>query len=225
MCTVTGDQAGDATYNAAQQIRQSIGVIRLAQTITWGATPASTILGSAVTLSATGGASGRPVVFSSLTPNVCAVSGTTAQMAAVSSCVVAANQAGSLAYDAAPQVTRTIAVVWAFTGFYAPVQNAPVVNAATAGHLLEIPFSLGGNRGTNVLAAKSPSSQAVACDANATRNKVGASKRAVAGLTYDAASARYTYTWATDPAWTGTCRTFTLTLADGTTHTLRFSFK
>ena len=225
-CTVTGDQAGDATYHVAQQIRQTIGVIRLPQTITFGSTPSSTTLGTAVTLSATGGASGQPVVFSSLTPNVCTVSGTTAQMTAIGSCVVAANQAGrSLTYDPAPQVTRTIAVVWAFAGFYAPVQNAPVVNTATAGHLVEIPFSLGGNQGTNVLAVNSPSSQAVACDANATSTKVGAAKRATAGLTYDAASARYTFTWATDRAWTDTCRTFTLTLADGTTHTLRFTFK
>jgi len=65
----------------------------------------------------------------------------------------------------------------------------------------------------------------VACDANAAKNKAAAAKRATAGLTYDAVSGRYTYTWATDPAWAGLCRTFTLTLADGTTHTLRFSFR
>jgi len=146
------------------------------------------------------------------------------QMVAIGSCVVAANQAGSLVYDAAPQVTRTIAVVWPFAGFYAPVQNAPMVNAATAGHLIEIPFSLGGDRGTGVLAASSPSSQAIPCGSNATI-KVGAAKRATAGLTYDSASGQYAYTWATDHAWAGTCRTFTLTLADGTAHTLQFSFK
>jgi len=224
-CSVTADQAGDSTYHLAQQVRQSISVNRVPQTITFGATPASAIVGSAVTLSATGGASGQPVVLSSLTPAVCTVSGATAQLVAIGSCIVAANQTATPWYDAAPQVTRTIAVVWSFAGFYAPVQNGPVVNAVTAGNLVEIPFSLAGNRGTNVLALNAPSSQAVACDANATKNKVAAAKRATAGLTFDAATARYTYTWATDRAWGGTCRAFTLTLADGTTHTLQFSFK
>jgi hypothetical protein len=63
-------------------------------------------------LSAIGGGSGNPVVFSVAAGSgrVCRVSGTTVTYTAVGRCVVDANQAGNGSYTAAPQVQQTIAV-------------------------------------------------------------------------------------------------------------------
>jgi hypothetical protein len=63
-------------------------------------------------LSAIGGGSGNPVVFS-VAPGsgrVCRVSGTTVTYAAAGRCVINANQAGNGRYAAAPQVQQTIVV-------------------------------------------------------------------------------------------------------------------
>ncbi len=44
------------------------------------------------------------------------------------------------------------------------------------------------------------------------------------GLSYDAASDTYTYTWKTDKTWAHSCRRLSVTLVDGTTHTADFTF-
>ena len=78
--------------------------------------PTSGVVGGSATLSATGGGSGNPVLFSvdgSSGTGVCNVSGTdgtTVNYAAAGSCVIDANQAGNADYSAAPEVTRTITV-------------------------------------------------------------------------------------------------------------------
>ena len=61
-CVVDANQAGNANYNAAPQVQQTITVGKGAQTITF--TPPTTgTVGGGTTLSATGGASGNPVTF------------------------------------------------------------------------------------------------------------------------------------------------------------------
>jgi hypothetical protein len=78
--------------------------------------PSSGVVGGSATLSATGGGSGNPVVFSvdsSSGAGVCNVSGThgtTVHYTAVGSCVIDANQAGNASYSPAPQVHGTINV-------------------------------------------------------------------------------------------------------------------
>ena len=77
------------------------------------AAPASGIAGGSAVLSATGGGSGNPVVFSvdpSSGPGVCTVSGTTVSYTGAGICVIDANQAGNGRYADAPQVQRTITV-------------------------------------------------------------------------------------------------------------------
>ncbi len=71
------------------------------------------VVGGSATLSATGGGSGNPVVFTSSTTAVCTISGTdgtTVSYLAPGSCVIDANQAGNATYQPAPQVTQTITV-------------------------------------------------------------------------------------------------------------------
>ncbi|MFD3534890.1 PxKF domain-containing protein [Streptomyces sp. NPDC058664] len=111
-----------------------------------------------------------------------------------------------------------------FTGFHAPVHNAPAVNSVNAGRSIPVKFSLGGDKGLDVLADGSPSSQQTACDGTAT-DPVDTGAVSTSGLTYDAATDTYTYVWKTDRAWAGTCRTFHLELSDGTDRVAHFQFR
>jgi hypothetical protein len=66
--------------------------------------------GTAPLLVWSSGGSGNPVVFGSLTPLTCSVSGSTVTGVGGGTCTVAANQAGSVYYDPAPQVTLSFPV-------------------------------------------------------------------------------------------------------------------
>ena len=111
-CVVDANQAGNRKNAAAPQVQRTITVNGISQSISFTA-PASGTAGGSAALSATGGGSGNPVVFSvgaSSGPQVCTVSGSTVTYTAAGSCVVDANQAGNRKYAAAPQVQRTITV-------------------------------------------------------------------------------------------------------------------
>ena len=101
----------DVSTNAVD----SDSVIPVPQAITF--TPPSTgISGQSAMLSATGGASGNPVVFSvdpssgSGVCNVTGTNGTTLDYVQPGTCVIDANQDGNASYAAAPTVTATITV-------------------------------------------------------------------------------------------------------------------
>jgi hypothetical protein len=116
-CVVVANQAGNARYADAPPVRRTITVQKKPQAISFFA-PSKGATRTSALLSATGGASGNPVVFSSATPGVCTVSDNTVTYLARGTCVVDANQAGNGVYAAAPQVQRTITVP-------ATPQNAP----------------------------------------------------------------------------------------------------
>ncbi|MFC9179426.1 MULTISPECIES: PxKF domain-containing protein [Streptomyces] len=111
-----------------------------------------------------------------------------------------------------------------FTGFHTPVHNAPAVNSVNADRSIPITFSLGGDKGLDVLTDGSPSSQQTACDGTAA-DPVDSGAVSPSGLTYDAATDTYTHVWKTDRAWAGTCRTFHLELSDGSDHVAHFQFR
>jgi hypothetical protein len=111
-CVIDANQAGNAEYLAAAQVQQTIAVGQGTQHITFTG-PATGSAGGSATLSATGGGSGNPVVFSvdsSSGAGVCSVSGSTVSYLAAGSCVIDANQAGNANYLAAAQVQHTITV-------------------------------------------------------------------------------------------------------------------
>ena len=113
ICTVAADQEGNATYSAAAQVTQNITVNKVSQTIgTITFTPTTVAVGGTTTASATGGASGNAVTFSSSTStSICTVSSIgLVTGVGVGSCAVTANQAGNGTYSAAPQVTQSITV-------------------------------------------------------------------------------------------------------------------
>lgn len=139
-------------------------------------------------------------------------------------CDGARDKAGNA--GARKSVTYTVsAPTFPFTGFFAPVDLPPILNAMNAGAAVPVKFSLGGDRGLKILAPGSPSSGAVSCSSGAAIAPVEQTVTAGnSGLSYDAASKRYTYVWKTDKAWAGTCRRLEVKLTDGTSHPALFRF-
>ncbi len=108
-CVIAANQAGNANYNAAPQVTQTISISKANQTIAFKAAP-SVFVGGTGTVSATGGGSGNPVSFTSQTKAVCTVSGNTVTGVAAGACTIAADQAGNDNYNAATLATQTLTV-------------------------------------------------------------------------------------------------------------------
>jgi hypothetical protein len=114
ICIVDGNQQGNASYLAADQSQQVFGVGRATQAITFTSPlPSNPIVGSSYTVTATGGASGNPVVFTTdplSTLGACLLEGSEVRFTLPGTCVVDANQPGAANYELAPQVSQTITV-------------------------------------------------------------------------------------------------------------------
>jgi hypothetical protein len=111
--------------------------------------------------------------------------------------------------------------LFAFLGFRGPIQDGSVVRA---GDTLPIAFSLGGFHGFDVLADGSPTSVRVDCNDPGTPTG-GWPARSEGGLRFSSWTGNYVFKWQTDKRWAGTCRTFVLTLADGSVQRLTVSFR
>lgn len=111
-CTVRATQAGNTTWTTASALRTMYvgSPTKAANVITW-VQPAPGAAGGTATLAAT--ASSRlAVTYSSSTPSVCTVSGTTVRYVGGGTCTVTATQAGSTTVNEAVPVARS----WAVTG-------------------------------------------------------------------------------------------------------------
>jgi hypothetical protein len=115
------------------------------------------------------------------------------------------------------------AVHYAFSGFFPPVDNPPVVNVANAGRSIPIKFSLGGNQGLGIFGQGYPQVTLRACASGASDAIESYSEGS--GLSYDPGSQQYTFVWKTQKSWAGKCGRFVMPLADGTAHTAEFQFK
>ncbi len=117
-CAITASQAGNGNYNAATPVTQNVVIAKAAQTLTFPAqTPARRTLVDGGTFSinpvATSASpnSGSAIAYSSLTPLVCTVSGTTVSMLKTGTCTLAADQAGNGNYLDARQVKQDVVIV------------------------------------------------------------------------------------------------------------------
>lgn len=114
-CIIDANQAGGGVYLAATQVQQTV-YSRNAnpQIITFTNTPpASPTVGATYTVTATGGGSGNPVLFSvdPSSTSGCTVNSSTGLVtlsAPAGSCVIDANQAGSSNYASAAQVKQSV---------------------------------------------------------------------------------------------------------------------
>jgi hypothetical protein len=113
-CVVLVDQAGNANYTAAPQAEEQIGVAQGVQGIVFtSAAPAATISGPTYNPTATGGASGNPVVFSidgASTAGACSIAAGVVSFAGLGTCIIDANQAGNVNYLPAAQNAQSVAV-------------------------------------------------------------------------------------------------------------------
>lgn len=110
-CIVAANQAGNSTYAPATQVTQSLPVIYDPnQTISFGPVPPLSVGGTATVTAIA--SSGLPVRYSSTTPTVCTVDGSSGLVTDLTAgaCSIAANQAGNANFTPAPQVTQTITV-------------------------------------------------------------------------------------------------------------------
>ena len=116
-------------------------------------------------------------------------------------------------------------VVAPFTGFFSPVDNAPIVNEAKAGSGIPVKFSLGGDRGLAIFASGYPKATRMACVAGDPVAPVEETTTSASGLTYDAKADQYKYTWKTPKSYAGSCYRLDVRFTDGTTFTSIFRFK
>jgi len=159
-CTLTASVTAGTNYQAATGVAQSFTIGKRSQTITFTA-PAGKVLGDpdfTVTASAS---SGLAVTFSA--SGSCTNSGAKIHLTTIGSCVVLASQAGNATYAAAPSVSRAIPVIYPFDGFLAPVSNPPMLNIARAGGWVPLRFSLGGDRGLNIITGGAPTVTQTTC--------------------------------------------------------------
>jgi predicted extracellular nuclease len=122
--------------------------------------------------------------------------------------------------------SATHTVVFNFDGFFKPVENLPTLNVVKAGVALPVKFSLGGDKGLKIFMSGYPRSEAIACDTSQPQNNVQETVTAgLSSLSYDPTTDQYVYVWKSEKSWANTCRTLTIRLVDGTTHSAKFSFK
>jgi hypothetical protein len=108
-----------------------------AQTITFD-NPGTQTAGTSLTLSAKA-SSGAAVTFTSATPGICTVSGTTATFVTVGSCTIDASQAGNSIYSTASQVAQSFTVNPAIgpnTSVY--IAGSAISAASTASNIVNV---------------------------------------------------------------------------------------
>ena len=146
LCSISADQAGNASYVAAATVTRTFDVTQIGNVITFTA-PADTALNAGpVSLGATA-SSGLTVTYSSNSTGVCTVAGASVTLVSVGLCSISADQAGNASYVAAATVTRTFNVtqIGNVITFTAPADTAlnagpvPLVAAASSG--LTVTFS------------------------------------------------------------------------------------
>ena len=136
-CTITANQAGNATYFAAPQQVQVFPVTSASQGITFAPAPVGVTVGQplvtvvATSSSATAPPSALPLTFSSLTPSVCTtggINGASLTLLQAGQCTIQATQAGDANYVAATQ-TQSFTVGAVGT----PPNTYPVTSLSNSG--------------------------------------------------------------------------------------------
>jgi hypothetical protein len=126
--------------------------------------------------------------------------------------------------------TCVYSVIFAFHGFFQPVDNLPVMNSVKAGSAVPVKFDLSGNQGLNIFAAGYPKTKMISCaDSSALDDIESTVTAGASSLSYDATVnppvGQYIYVWKTEKSWAGTCRQLDVMLVDGTVHSAKFKFK
>jgi hypothetical protein len=111
---VTYNQPGDANYNAAPQVTESVIAQKANQTISFGALSGKAVGDPDFGVSATASSS-LTVSFTATPASVCTISGYTVHITGAGACTITAKQAGDTNYNAAPEVPQLFNVSSAST--------------------------------------------------------------------------------------------------------------
>ncbi len=116
-------------------------------------------------------------------------------------------------------------VVYAFSGFSAPVNDPPVLNVANAGQAIPLRWQLLDANGAPVtdLAGVTLTVSNLACALGSGDNEVTESAAGRSGL-LNLGDGNYQFNWQTPRNYANSCRTLHLDLGEGTTRTARFQF-
>ena len=110
-CVILASQAGDANFNAANPVAQTIQVAKGVQSISFTSTPTNPkVDGAAYLPQVTTGGSSASVIFTTASDAVCEVAAGVVYFHQATDCVVYANQAGDSRFEAAAQISQTITV-------------------------------------------------------------------------------------------------------------------
>ncbi len=120
-CKITASQAGDDQYNPAPNVEITISVKR-DQEIMFPTPPAvqNATVGDTIVLAASADST-LSVVFTSLTPQVCQISGSSAEITAFGTCSIEATQAGNDEWFSAPAQTLTFVIESPMQTIFLPV--------------------------------------------------------------------------------------------------------
>jgi len=111
-------------------------IIKKDQTITFNTIPNKFVGNIPFSLTATGGASGNPIIFTSsdtLIAKCGGTNGSTISIISAGSCTIYANQAGNISYNVAPQVSQTLTVIQCIVPTTATISMNPVSGTECAG--------------------------------------------------------------------------------------------
>lgn len=127
--------------------------------------------------------------------------------------------------DHDPVVVGLNLLNYGFRGFLRPVDNPPAVNRVKAGVPVPMSFLLRRGLGRGVL-FETPTSATFDCSTGTpTGQPEPTTTLGNIGLIHIPPIGFYSYPWRTQRAWAQTCRTFTLTLDDGTYRSAAFEFR
>ncbi|MCS7003657.1 MAG: hypothetical protein NZ518_12480, partial [Dehalococcoidia bacterium] len=124
LCALVANQGGNTVFAPASPVTQSFAVSLLTQTIPPPQLPTTPTLGQPITLPPTS-SRGLPVVYTSLTPSVCTVSGNVVTPVSAGTCRIQATQPGdSRTAPAEPTVIAFEVLGTGVVRFYLPSVTA-----------------------------------------------------------------------------------------------------
>ena len=192
------------------------------QTITFAA-PGDQIIGASITLDATA-TSGLTVAFSSLTPSVCSVTGSTVTAGSTGTCTIQADQDGNAAWNAAAPKEQTFEVNYGFVGFAQPVDGTGL-NSAKAGRTVPLKWRVVDAYQNPItdLTAVTVKAVTLTCATGVTADAIEEYAAGTSGL-QNLGDGYYQWNWQTPTSYAKSCKTVTVDLGDDATHTAAFTF-
>jgi hypothetical protein len=106
-CTITASQVGDANYNPAPEVTQTVAIAKAAQSISFGPLANKRYGAPDFRVHATA-SSGLPVAFAA--SGKCTVNAATVHLTGAGSCTLTASQPGNANYSAAAKVSRSFLI-------------------------------------------------------------------------------------------------------------------